>query len=484
VRLRHLWPIADRLEYAQARQRSVAWSGGSDLREAVAQARGSCAEFINSWCVIDDAQLSLSSSGTYPFHLWDPQRSLLTLLLTSRKTVILKARQLGVSWLACAYCLWVALFRPNQLVVLFSKGQTEADELLRRVKVLYERLPADFREHVPSPGRKWGTETIEFANGSRVMSFPATQNAGRTFTASIAVVDELGFIQWDHNLWNALKPTVDGGGQLIALSTANGTDNLFAELWSGIALGTLRGYSVRFMGALERPDRSPSWYSEREAEATDLNLFRQEYPLSAEEAFRVTARTPFLPTPLWWEQCAGEVPPMGEREAVVISLDASISGDSFGLVALSRPRSLNPKRLAVREVREWVPQGEPLDHRVIKEEVVDLCKRLRVAQLTYDPYQLHLFAQQLEAELRVWVNPFNQMGDRLIADSSLLEQIRGGSILYGDNEGTRRLTRHLANADRKVDSEEHKLRMIKGRGHIDLAVCLSQAAHRAGELNI
>ncbi len=166
-----------------------------------------------------------------PFRLWPSQIGVVWALMLQRLIIILKARQLGISWICCGYVLWRCLFQPGQLVLLFSKSQDDADELLRRVKVLYERLPEWLLRACPSVVKD-NTTVLAWSNGSRVRSLPATKSAGRSLTASVVVLDEAAFLVWADVLYGALKPTIDGGGQLIILSTANGIGNLFHRLWT------------------------------------------------------------------------------------------------------------------------------------------------------------------------------------------------------------------------------------------------------------
>jgi hypothetical protein len=51
------------------------------------------------------------------------------------------------------------------------------------------------------------------------MAFPTT--GGRLHTASLALVDEAGFVPDLTELPNAVKPTVDAGGKLVLLSRAD-----------------------------------------------------------------------------------------------------------------------------------------------------------------------------------------------------------------------------------------------------------------------
>ena len=97
--------------------------------------------FIVEYVTIYDA----TTSEWIDFRLWPAQRKALAVLAASTKVLILKARQLGLSWLVLAYCLHVMLFRPRSRVLLFSMREDEAFELLRRVKFMYGQLPAWMR---------------------------------------------------------------------------------------------------------------------------------------------------------------------------------------------------------------------------------------------------------------------------------------------------------------------------------------------------
>lgn len=226
-----------------------------------------------------------------PFHLWPAQTHVMWSLMLHRLAIILKARQLGISWLCCSYALWLCLFHPGKVVLLFSKGQTEANELLRRIKVLYQRLPDWMRDTLPSL-TKDNTSEVGWANGSRIQSLPATQSAGRSLTASLVVMDEAAFLQWADALYTAVKPTIDGGGQLIILSTANGIGNLFHQLWLNAVAGR-NDFKTLFLPWWARPGRDHAWYQRQLAEYTDPRMVKQEYPASATEAFLVSGRTRF-----------------------------------------------------------------------------------------------------------------------------------------------------------------------------------------------
>ena len=76
------------------------------------------------------------------FHLWPAQFSTLAGIQACRLAVILKARQLGLTWLVLGYAQWLMLFRPQATVLLFSRRDDEAVQMLDfRLRGMYERLP-------------------------------------------------------------------------------------------------------------------------------------------------------------------------------------------------------------------------------------------------------------------------------------------------------------------------------------------------------
>jgi hypothetical protein len=58
-----------------------------------------------------------------------------------KKYLILKARQLGITLLACAYALWLMLYRPGSFSVAYSYTEDEAKKLVQATWAMYQALP-------------------------------------------------------------------------------------------------------------------------------------------------------------------------------------------------------------------------------------------------------------------------------------------------------------------------------------------------------
>lgn len=209
-----------------------------------------------------------------------------TKLILHRLIIVLKARQIGVSWLLAAYALWIALYSEGAKVLLLSKGQGEATELLDKVKFIHDHLPERMRQEIGAESKS----VLEFPNlQSKIEALPSTENAGRGPTASVVIQDEADFHQHLDVNYAAIKPTVDAGGQLIQASTSNKlkVTSLFKQLWRG---SPTNGFITLFYGWRVRPGRDDHWFDLTKAavpvtEKMSPDLFmEQEYPATAEEA--------------------------------------------------------------------------------------------------------------------------------------------------------------------------------------------------------
>lgn len=216
-----------------------------------------------------------------PFMLWPAQRQVLGRMDTERLLVILKARQLGISWLACAAALYRCLTKRGQTVLIFSQGQLEADELIRRIAFLYANHID--RPSLPSlTSEKMGM--LAWSNRSRVISLPATKRAGRSWTASLVIMDEFAFMQYGPALLEAVKPTINDGGSLWIISSADGQGTPYHQHWQQAEAGQ-SGYKAVFLPWQANPNRPPDWREKLLEESLDKAAVKREYPENAAEAF-------------------------------------------------------------------------------------------------------------------------------------------------------------------------------------------------------
>lgn len=284
--------------------------------QEVVRCRASLSYFVNTNCQM---LASGDRAGSWmPFHLWPAQEQTAVELQMFREIIILKARQLGFTWLVVAFALQQLLFFPISTVLLFSKRDDEAEELVGfRLREMYERLPAWMRSEKLScdTGHK-----MEVASGSRAMAFATT--GGRSYTATLAIIDEADHVPDLERMLAAIKPTIDAGGRLILLSTADKSqpESTFKRIYRA-ARQRENNYHAIFHGWQSAPWRTADWYEkQRKNVATQtgaLDDLFQEYPATDVEALAPRSLDKRIPAE-WLNQCYREQQPIRPRLAPAI----------------------------------------------------------------------------------------------------------------------------------------------------------------------
>ena len=243
--------------------------------------------FLEQWALITDPQ----EMGTFPFLLWDFQKELVGKFQESKFLIVLKARQLGISWLVAGYALWLAMFHENANILMLSKGEKEAGQLLLKARFIYDHLPL----HLQAKKLKWNDSQVVFAGnrlsekrwsqGSRITALPATKEAARSETATVVIADEWAFHPYAEDNFIAFQPTIDRGGRLIAVSTANGIGTFFHGVWSKAELQE-NDFIPIFLPWYLHPERDEDWYQRtRKNYPEGTQKWFQEYPANTAEAF-------------------------------------------------------------------------------------------------------------------------------------------------------------------------------------------------------
>lgn len=149
---------------------------------------------------------------------------------SSRKRIINKARQVGVSWLCACEGLLKAMQRPNCTVLFVSNSQKNANRILQYIYDLVASLPKKLKPPMTEAQSK--TE-IGFANKSRVISLPNNPNTVRGYAGSLVYVDEIAHFSapGDEDMLRALAPSISRGQQLTLFSTPFGKRNTFYDVW-------------------------------------------------------------------------------------------------------------------------------------------------------------------------------------------------------------------------------------------------------------
>lgn len=206
-----------------------------------------------------------SQMGKIKFDLFPFQRAVLREFITKRFNIVLKFRQAGLTELIAMFCLWYAMFHSNKTIQIISIKDIVAKKVLRRIKFMYRNLLPFLQ--VPIVNGRAGdlgtSSEIEFANGSLISSIPTTEEAGRSESLSILVIDEAAIIRWADQIWAAAFPTLSNGGRAILNSTPYGMGNFFHKRWTEAFAGGLFN-PIRLRWPMH-PWRNQEWYDDMKA---------------------------------------------------------------------------------------------------------------------------------------------------------------------------------------------------------------------------
>ena len=254
---------------------------GADILDSVKKAefeycRDDLIYFASNYCFFEDRD---SEELIVPFKPWQEQKEALLSVRDNRLNLFLKARQVGITWVALIYCAWAMIYNPGFSILAISKTRADANELVRRLGVIFDNMKALLSGGGISAEIQKESVSLSFGRVRSVFrSLPASPSAGRSLTANIILIDEWAFQEWAREIWTAAYPTVNrpSGGKVIGISTIK-KGTLFEELWL-----TGEGWHKKFISVFADPRRDREWY---ERTKKDLGQrIREEYPRSADEA--------------------------------------------------------------------------------------------------------------------------------------------------------------------------------------------------------
>jgi len=169
--------------------------------------------------------------GKIPFRLFSYQKKCLAQFLKNKYNIFRKVRQCGASTISGAYALWYGMFHNNKTILIVSKRDLDAMEFLNKhVKFVFDNLP-EWMKNLWVVTQK-NEHTLAFANGSVIRSLTSSPDTLRSNASSLNIIDEAAFMPHMDAMWASGQPTLQHGGSVICISTANGIGNWYWKTWT------------------------------------------------------------------------------------------------------------------------------------------------------------------------------------------------------------------------------------------------------------
>ena len=222
--------------------------------------------------------------GKCVFEPFKYQTKLLSSYHDFRFNINMLPRQSGKTTTAACYLLWYAMFHPDQTILIAAHKYTGAQEIMQRIRYGYELCPDYIRAGVTN----YNKGSMEFENGSRIVSATTTGNTGRGMSISLLYCDEFAFVNPGiaQEFWTSISPTLATGGRAIITSTPNSDEDVFATIWresqnkfdehgneQTLGINGFHGYTASWD---EHPDRDEEW-KKQELGRIGEERFRREY---------------------------------------------------------------------------------------------------------------------------------------------------------------------------------------------------------------
>jgi hypothetical protein len=223
------------------------------------------------------------TKGSMNYHPWEFQKRLIDNYHRYRYSISLMPRQSGKSTSAAGYLLWYAMFVPDSTILIAAHKYTGAQEIMQRIRYAYENCP----DHIKAGVTTYNKGSLDFENGSRIVSATTTENTGRGMSITLLYLDEFAFVRPSiaKEFWTAITPTLSTGGKAIITSTPNSDEDQFAFIWkqankcedefgntTDVGVNGFKSYRAYWT---EQPGRDDKWAAEMRAQLGD-DRFRRE----------------------------------------------------------------------------------------------------------------------------------------------------------------------------------------------------------------
>lgn len=214
--------------------------------------------------------------GKRKIELFKYQKNILKMLKANRFNIIKSSRQMGKSTVVAIYALWVACFQEAKNIVIIANKEDTAVEQFERIKMAYEQLPNWLKPGIKS----WRKDGLNLTNGSKITVSATSSSAARGGSVNVLIIDEFAYIEPRvlKDLWRSAIPTISSfkQSQIILISTQNGTNNKFYELYSKAEKGE-NNYAYICVDWWERPDRDDKWKQDQIKLLGSEKEFNQEF---------------------------------------------------------------------------------------------------------------------------------------------------------------------------------------------------------------
>jgi hypothetical protein len=213
-----------------------------------------------------------------PLDLFPDQVSLIEDYDNYNENIALKYRQAGVSTVTAAWASKKLAFakktKPEKILIIANKLDTSM-EMANKVRGFVEQWPSWVG--IGFSQEKNSQRHFKLNNNCEVKAVATSKDALRGYTPTILIFDEAAFIEADSDFWSACMASLSTGGKVIVVSTPNGYDAIYYEIYDQ-ALRGMNDFKISEMYWHRDPRYTKDLYMVKTKDLVHYLLNREEYP--------------------------------------------------------------------------------------------------------------------------------------------------------------------------------------------------------------
>ena len=216
-----------------------------------------------------------------PLELFQDQVQLVEDYEEYNENIALKYRQAGVSTVTAAWASKRLAFarkeKPEKVLIIANKLDTSV-EFANKIRGFTEQWPSWVG--IGFAPEKNSARHFKLSNGCEVKAVATSKDALRGYTPTTLIFDEAAFIEADSDFWAACMASLSTGGKVVVISTPNGFDAIYYEIYDQ-ALRGMNDFKITEMYWYRDPRYTKDLYMVKTKDLVHYLLNKHEYPLDS-----------------------------------------------------------------------------------------------------------------------------------------------------------------------------------------------------------
>ncbi len=216
-----------------------------------------------------------------PLELFQDQINLINDYEEYNENIALKYRQAGVSTVTAAWASKRLAFanknKPEKILIIANKLDTSV-EFANKIRAFTEQWPSWVGTGFAP--EKNSARHFKLNNGCEVKAVATSRDALRGYSPTILIFDEAAFIEADSDFWAACMASLSTGGKVVVISTPNGFDPIYYEIYDQSLRG-MNDFKITEMFWYRDPRYTKDLYMVKTNDMVHYLLNKDEYPKDA-----------------------------------------------------------------------------------------------------------------------------------------------------------------------------------------------------------